>query len=198
MIEGDPESYYERMNRLNELAGRPARPPIDPVRAGGLNAPDDGGRPAAVVQQMLADSERRDAELLDPPADTGTLVSVSFPTAQLAGALTLIQAAAAGSGVAATIEGSAGAGVLDVKVPAESRAAAVARFAAALRAELSGLSQAGSTSGAPRAVVVYAPDEVRKLTDTHGPLPSLALMLAAKDEFDPEQRMAPGRLADAL
>jgi glycolate oxidase FAD binding subunit len=46
-------------------------------------------------------------------------------------------------------------------------------------------------------VVVYAPDEVRELTNTRGPVPSLALMEAVKDEFDPEHRMAPGRIADA-
>jgi glycolate oxidase FAD binding subunit len=129
-------------------------------------------------------------------------VRVSFPAGQLAGALTIIRAAAAGSGVAATIDGSAGAGVLDVEIPAESPAAAVARFVAALRAELGRLSQAEPQAGtppeAPRAVVVYAPDEVRKLTDSHGPVPSLDLIRAVKDEFDPEHRMAPGRLADAI
>jgi glycolate oxidase FAD binding subunit len=110
----------------------------------------------------------------------------------------VIQAAAAASGVPAAIGGSAGAGVLDVKVPADSQAAAVARFVAALRAELGGPSEAGAVAGAARAVVVYAPDEVRNLTDTHGPVPSLALIRAVKDEWDPEHRMAPGRLADAV
>jgi glycolate oxidase FAD binding subunit len=198
MIEGDSQSFQERANRLNELAGRPALPPIDPARARRLDAPDHGALPAAEAEAMLADRDRRNAELLDPPADTGTLVHVSFPTGQLAQLLIVIQAAAAASGVAAGIEGSAGAGVLEVKVPAESQAAAVAQFVAALRADLGRLSQAGTAPGTTRAVVVYAPDEVRKLTDTHGPVPSPALMRAVKDEFDPEHRMAPGRLADAL
>jgi glycolate oxidase FAD binding subunit len=74
----------------------------------------------------------------------------------------------------------------------------VAGFVAALRAELGGLSQAGTAAGTARAVVVYAPDEVRDLTDTLGPVPSLALMRAIKDQFDPEHRMAPGRIADAV
>jgi glycolate oxidase FAD binding subunit len=74
----------------------------------------------------------------------------------------------------------------------------VARFSVALRAELGGLSQPETAVRAVRAVVVYAPDEVRDLTDPHGPVPSLALMRAVKDEFDPEHRMAPGRLADAV
>jgi glycolate oxidase FAD binding subunit len=198
MVEGDKQSVRERMNQLNVLAGRPGRPPIDPARARPLDAPDYGGLPAAVAQQMLAARDRGLAERLDPPADTGTLVRVSFPAGQLAGALTVIRAAALGSGVAAAIGGSAGAGVLDVKVAAESAAAAVAGFVAAVRAELSRLSQAGTAPVAPRAVLVYAPDQVRNLTDMHGPVPSLALMRAVNDEFDPGHRMAPGRVADVV
>jgi FAD/FMN-containing dehydrogenase len=30
-----------------------------------------------------------------------------------------------------------------------------------------------------------------------GPVPSLAALQSVKDEFDPEHRMAPGRLAEA-
>jgi glycolate oxidase FAD binding subunit len=193
MIQGERPDVQARQVRLNALAGRPAPLPLDRSRR--LDASDHGGLPPAVAQKMLADRDRIHAELMDPPADTGTLVRVSFPPGQLAGALTVIRAAAAGHAVAAGIEGSAGAGVLDVKVPAEAPAAAVGRVIAALRAGLGRLSEAGT---APRAVVVYAPDEVRNLTDAHGPVPSLALMRAVKDELDPEHRMAPGRLADAL
>lgn len=53
----------------------------------------------------------------------------------------------------------------------------------------------GGAPGAARAIVVYAPDEVRHLTDTLGPVPSLALIRAIEDEFDPQHRMASGRLA---
>ena len=164
-----------------------------------LDDPDHGGLPPDVAQRLLAQRERIRAEIEDPPADTGTLVRVSFPPMRLAETLTLIRATAADSGVDAAIEGSAVAGILDVKVPAETPAAAVARFVVALRAELGRLSHGGDRGpGRARAVVVYAPDEVRDLTDAHGPVPSLALLLAVKDEFDPEHRMAPGRLADAV
>jgi glycolate oxidase FAD binding subunit len=105
--------------------------------------------------------------------------------------LTLIRAALTGREIEAGIDGSAGAGALDVELPGELAAAVVARFVTELRAELSRLGDAETA----RAVVVYAPDEVRNLTDAHGPVPSLALMRAIKDEFDPEHRMAPGRLA---
>jgi glycolate dehydrogenase FAD-binding subunit len=198
MIQGDRRALDERRARLYALTGRPAPAPFDPARARRLDAPDHGGLSASAARELLAHGERIRAELRDPPADTGTLVRVTFPPARLAGALTVIQAAAAGCGVAAAIEGSAAAGVLDVKVPAGASAAAVARFVAALRAELAGLGQPGTAAGPARAVVVYAPDDVRDLTDTHGPVPSLARIRAVKDELDPEHRMAPGRLADAV
>lgn len=198
-IEGGRQDIYAREERLNALAGRASSPPIDPADAPRLDAPDHGGLPEDAAREMLALRDRIHAELLDPPADTGTLVRVSFPPVQLAGALTAIRSAAAANGVAAGIEGSAGAGVLDVEVPAESPASAVARLVATLRSDLGALSHAGTAaSGASRAVVVYAPDEVRNLTDMHGPVPSLAVIRAVKDEFDPEHRMAPGRLPDAV
>jgi len=198
MIQGDRQDYEARRARLHALVGRPTVPPPDVGLTPWLDAPDHGGLPPAVAQKMLAQRDRILAEVENPPPDTGTLVRVSFPPAQLAWALTVIQAAAAGSGVPAAIGGSAGAGVLDVKAPAQAQAAAVARFVAALRAELGGPSQAEAAAGPARAVVVYAPDEVRDLTDTHGPVPSLARIRAVKDEWDPEHRMAPGRLADAV
>jgi FAD/FMN-containing dehydrogenase len=196
MIQGDREDFEARSARLHELDGRPAAPPIDHAHPRRLDDPDHAGLPPDVAQRLLAQQARIRAEIEDPPPDTGTLVRVSFPPTRLAGTLTLIRAAAADSGVDAAIAGSAVGGVLDVKIAAETPATAVARFVVALRAELGGLIQRGTT--APRAVVVYAPDEVRDLTDAHGPVPSLALLRAVKDEFDPEHRMAPGRLADAV
>jgi glycolate oxidase FAD binding subunit len=198
MIRGDRQEFEARRARLYALAGRPYTGPVDHARARRLDDPDHGGLPAADAQKLLAHRDRINADLRDPPPDTGTLVRVSFPPSGLARALTVIRAAAAGSGVDAAIGGSAGARVLDVTVTAESPAGAVARFVATLRAELGGLNVAGTAAAAARAVVVYAPDEVRDLTDTHGPVPSLALIQAVKDEFDPEHRMAPGRLADAV
>jgi glycolate oxidase FAD binding subunit len=73
----------------------------------------------------------------------------------------------------------------------------VARLVPDLRAELARIREDGQAPWMTRAVVVYAPDEVRELTDTREPVPSLALIEAVKDEFDSEHRMAPGRIADA-
>ena len=198
MIEGDQEDFEARAARVYALAGRQAPPPIDRARARRLDDPDHGGLPPEVAQRLLAQQVRIKAEIEDPPADTGTLVRVSFPPTRLAGTLTLIRAAAADGGVDAGIEGSVVAGVLDVKVPSETPAGAVARFVDALRTELGRLSRSAAAAPAARAVVVYAPDDVRDLTDAHGPVPSLTLLRAVKDEFDPDHRMAPGRLADAV
>jgi glycolate oxidase FAD binding subunit len=198
MIQGDREDFEVRSARVYALAGRQAPPPIDHAHPRRLDDPDHGGLPPEVAQRLLAERARIRAEIADPPPDTGTLVRVSFPPMRLAATLTLIRAAATDGGVDAAIEGSAVARVLGVKVPAETPAAAVARFVVALRAELGRLSQPETAVRPVRAVVVYAPDEVRDLTDAHGPVPSLALLRAVKDEFDPEHRMAPGRLADAV
>jgi glycolate oxidase FAD binding subunit len=198
MVQGDREDFEARSARLRALTGRPPLPLADPAHARRLDDPDHGGLPPELAERLLAQQAQIMAELEDPPADTGTLVRVSFPAARLARALTLIRAIAAGGGVDAAIGGSAVVGVVDVKLPAETPAAAVARFVTALRAELDALTGSGSAASAARAVIVYAPDEVRNLTDAHGPVPSLALLQAVKDEFDPEHRMAPGRLADAV
>jgi len=198
MIQGDREDFEARSARVRAVAGRPPLPPIDEAARRSLDDPDHGGLPPADAQLLLAQRERIRAEIEDPPPDTGTLVRVAYPPARLADTLTRIRAAAADSGVDALIDGSAVTGVLGVKVPGETPPAAVARFVTALRAELGSLSQAAAGGPAARALVVYAPDEVRELTDAHGPVPSLARLLTVKDEFDPEHRMAPGRLADAV
>jgi glycolate oxidase FAD binding subunit len=196
-VDHDSQDFRERVDRLWVLAGRTPPPPFDPAQAIRLDAPDHGGLPPAVARELLARQDRIQAELLNPPADTGTLVRASFPPQQLARALTAVQATAAAGRLAAAIKGSPSAGVLDVKVPAEAPAAVVSQFVVALRAELDRLAAAGPAPGASRAVVVYAPDDVREVTDMRGPVPSLSLIQSVKDEFDPEHRMAPGRFAEA-
>jgi glycolate oxidase FAD binding subunit len=48
------------------------------------------------------------------------------------------------------------------------------------------------------ATVLHAPPAVRDVADIWGPVPSLALMRAVKDQFDPEHRMAPGRFVGGI
>ncbi|MBO0832960.1 MAG: FAD-binding oxidoreductase, partial [Actinobacteria bacterium] len=92
----------------------------------------------------------------------------------------------------------AGAGVLHVAVPADAAADAVARFVTELRAGLASLSEGTVLPSTASAVVVYAPPDVRNAVDLWGPVPSPGLMRAVKDQFDPEHRMAPGRLAGGI
>ena len=59
----------------------------------------------------------------------------------------------------------------------------------------------GAAGGPPvlaSAVVVHAPPAVRDLVDLWGPVQSLPLMRAVKDQFDPGHRMAPGRFAGGI
>ena len=195
-VEGDRQFFEARCNRLHALAGRDALPRGLVANAIRPDATGHGGLRPGVAQALRARGDRIHAELMDPPPDTGTLVRLTFPPVRLAQVLTAIRAAAVDDELAVAVDGSAGAGVLDVKVPAESPPTAVARFVPALRGELGRLSESGTAVGAARAAVVYAPDDVRGMTDMYGPT-ALELLQSIKDDFDPEDRMAPGRLAAA-
>jgi glycolate oxidase FAD binding subunit len=125
-----------------------------------------------------------------PRAGAGeTLIRVSFWVSALARVLDAIEAAAAKADVAPVIEGSAGAGVLYLKVDAAASASAVAEFAGALRGAVAGERGAVAVLAAPAAVR----DDLTAQGGMHGTVPGLALMRAVKDQFDPGHRMAPGR-----
>ncbi len=156
-----------------------------------------------------------------PRAGAGeTLIQVSFWVSALGGVLDAIEAAAGKAGVSPVVAGSAGAGVLYVRLGEGSRpgpsggreggpesgreggpvdgpervAGEVAEFVGALRARLGG--QRGGV------VVLSAPAAVRgELAGRggmNGAVPGLALMRAVKDQFDPGHRMAPGRFPEGL
>ena len=85
--------------------------------------------------------------------------------------------------------------------------AAVAAFVSGLRAALARGDGDARPASAPlpdsppvlaSAVVVDAPAGARELMDVWGPVPSLPLMRAVKDQFDPGHRMAPGRFAGGI
>ena len=123
-----------------------------------------------------------------PRAGAGdTLIRVSFWVSALARVLDAIEAAAAKAGVAPVVEGSAGAGVLYVKV--DAAALAVAEFTAVLRGAVAGERGAVAVLAAPAAVR----EELTARGGMRGTVPGLALMRAVKDQFDPGHRMAPGR-----
>jgi glycolate oxidase FAD binding subunit len=118
-----------------------------------------------------------------------TLVRVSFWVSALARVLDAIEAAAAKADVSPAVEGSAGAGVLYVRVRPNR---AVAEFVGALRGAVAGERGAVAVLTAPGAVR----DELAGRGGMSGTVPGLALMRAVKDQFDPDHRMAPGRFPE--
>jgi glycolate oxidase FAD binding subunit len=128
-----------------------------------------------------------------PRAGSGeTLIRVSFWVSALGRVLDAIEAAAAKAGVSPATEGSAGAGVLYLRVDAPS--AAAAEFAAALRSALARERGGVVVLAAPAAVR----DELAGRGGMTGTVPGLALMRAVKDQFDPGHRMAPGRFPEGI
>jgi glycolate oxidase FAD binding subunit len=222
-----------------------ANSPLVPSAVELSRAEPDGPIQVGVLLEGSADGiearSMRMADLLgaakvsaDPPAwwpgapQAGareTLIRVSFWVSALARALDAIEAAAAKSGVSPVIEGSAGAGVLYVRVNAGSQDGSIAQTSASIEAESANEpeGEAGTESGASEGgakavarfvaglrgalagergavVVLAAPASVQgELAGhggMHGTVPGLALMRAVKDQFDPGHRMAPGRFPE--
>ena len=121
-------------------------------------------------------------------SEQDTLLKVTVPLPGVGGVLRTVQAAESRYGVPCHLQGSAGAGVVYVVLPAVAHADAVPKVVADLR----GVAVGGS------AVVLQAPAHVRGLVDAWGPVNGLALMRRVKDEFDPEHRFSPGRFVGGI
>jgi glycolate oxidase FAD binding subunit len=69
-----------------------------------------------------------------------------------------------------------------------------------LRAALAGPPAGTGATQPPRSTVVvtHAPAPVRDETDLFGPVPSLDLMRAVKQQFDPGRILSPGRFAGGI
>jgi glycolate oxidase FAD binding subunit len=181
LLEGDPAGVTERAELMRAVLGRGS--------AAESSAPEWWGWPA------------------QPAGPAGTLVRIAFWAAGLPRIFAVIDAAAAAAGLNPRVGGSAAAGVIYAAFEAELDDAAVASFVTALRAALArGEGDAGppgtAAPDAPpvlaSAVVVHAPAAVREAVDPWGPVPSLGLMRAVKEQFDPGYLMAPGRFAGGL
>jgi glycolate oxidase FAD binding subunit len=212
LVEGEAESVAGRTARLRELFDRAtagqssARTKQADDRPGprtNAATDDDTRRAESADGRELADVGSADEafRVLRPLSDgrgrPGTLLRVSFWPGQLTAVLTAVRAAGEAMALDPAISGSAGAGVLEVSVPATAARDAVADFVSVLRGGLEGLSDGVPPSRAS-AVVLSAPAAVRDAVDVWGPVPSLALMRAVKDQFDPGHRMAPGRFAGGI
>jgi glycolate oxidase FAD binding subunit len=173
--------------------------PGGPVRVGVLLEGSADGVQARSVR--MADLLGQADVAADPPAwwpgapragSGETLIRVSFWVSALGRVLDAIEAAAAKVGVSPATAGSAGAGVLYLRVDAPS--VAVAEFVAALRGALAGERGGVVVLAAPAAVR----DELAGRGGMSAAVPALALMRAVKDQFDPGHRMAPGRFPEGI
>jgi glycolate oxidase FAD binding subunit len=188
LLEGSADGVQARSMRMAGLLGEAEVAVEAPAWWGGPLL--TGGLAAGTVSATTGSADTVSAE-------TGeTLIRVSFWVSALGRVLDAIEAAAGESGVSPAAEGSAGAGVLYLRVAAADaeRAPAIAQFVGALR---------GAVAGQRGAVVVLAApadvrDELAARGGMHGPVPGLALMRAVKDQFDPGHRMAPGRFPETL
>jgi glycolate oxidase FAD binding subunit len=182
--------------------------PGGPMRVGVLleGSPDGVAVRAMRMAALLGTADVADT----PPAwwpgapdagDSTALVRVSFWVSALGTVLDAIDETAAAAGVSPVTAGSAGAGLLYLRLGPDASAETpgehpvrVARFVAALRRALAG--QRGSV------VVLAAPASVREELagdgGMHGTVPSLALMRAVKEQFDPGHRMSPGRFSEGI
>ena len=181
LIEGDEQSVANRAERMTGLlAGSTADRAVHGAGA--------AAGPFLLVRPPAGGRDR---------ASGATLLRVAFWTGQLASVLSAIRSAAA-NGQDPVIAGSAGSGVLEVELQGNTSAADLTRYLTELRASLAGLAGAGPPPSRASAVVLRAPSQVRNAVDMWGPVPSLDLMRAVKDQFDPGHRMAPGRFAGGI
>ena len=194
LLEGDPAGVAERAALLRDVLG-----------AG--TAASDGPPPwwGAAQPARLVTGPHGPAE--------PTVLRISFWAAALPGVLAAIDTAGQEAGLDPAVNGSAAAGVLYAVLDGDADPAAAATFVTRLRDGLdrasldralpdrgAGQELAGGEGPPSRAsaVVLTAPAAVRGTVDMWGPVPSLSLMRAVKEQFDPGYLMAPGRFAGGL
>ncbi len=247
-LEGDPAGVAARAAALTDLLNLAGARTADGGPAGprGSDAPSEATAPgepggpsqaaAGLTGFASAVAATATGERAGTPAAGGTGIQVAFWSGDLGMVLAEIRAAALDAGIDPAVSGSAGAGVLDVTLPAAAPADAIAGFVTALRAALghglpgqaghrladasppamprpAGAAQpaAGGQAARPHpttpregpparanVVIQYAPPGVRDAVDLFGPVPSLALMRAVKQQFDPDGILSPGRFAGGI
>ena len=194
LLEGDPAGVAERAALLRGVLGAGTATSDSPPPWWGC------AQPARLVTGPHGPAEP-------------TMLRISFWAAALPGVLAAIDAAGQEAGLDPAVNGSAAAGVLYAVLDGDADPAAAATFVSGLRA---GLGRAGLDRALPdrgtgqefaggegppsraSAVVLTAPAAVRDTVDMWGPGPSLSLMRAVKEQFDPGYLMAPGRFAGGL
>jgi len=196
LVEGDPDGTAERADLMRTLLGKGA--------ATQQSAPAWWGWPA----NGNGRSGTGRSSDQDPGAgQAGTLIRIGFWAAGLPQILRAVDAAALAAGLDPAVGGSAAAGVIYAAAGPAADPAAAAAFVSGLREALARGDGDARPASAPvpdgppvlaSAVVVHAPPRARDLIDLWGPVSSLSLMRAVKDQFDPGHRMAPGRFAGGI
>ena len=182
LLEGDAASVAVRTERMLGLLGSletaiaDVEPAVDAFR----------------VHRVPVGSRER-------PSEVGTQLRIAFWAGQLERVLQILREAGLELGLDPAISGSAAAGVLDVQIAGKVLPGAAVSFVDQVRVGLGSMtSVAGGPPSVASAVVVCAPAQVLDAVDVWGPVPSLPIMRAVKDRFDPEHRMAPGRFAGGI
>ncbi len=210
LVEGDPDGTAERTGLMCALLGggsaaRPSAPLWWGWPANGNGRPGSG-QPG---NSRPGDGQSGDGQPggAAGAGQDGTLIRIGFWAAGLPQILRAIDRAALAAGLDPAVGGSAAAGVIYATVGPDTDPAAVAAFVSGLRDALARGDGDARPASAPvadgppvlaSAVVVHAPPGARDLMDLWGPVPSLPLMRAVKDQFDPGHRMAPGRFAGGI
>jgi glycolate oxidase FAD binding subunit len=182
-LEGDPAGVTQRATMLSELLAKQA-------------GHAQGGRPASVV--AVSDSPPpwwRSGPSTQPD---GTVLQLAFWPGELVSVLTRLRSAAERAALDPAVAGSAAAGVLHAAV-SDADAGQVAGFITSLRGpDNSNTAKSNTAPDRFSVVVQHAPLAVTDLVDPFGPVPSLSLMRAIKQQFDPARMMSPGRFAGGL
>ncbi|HEX8005822.1 MAG TPA: FAD-binding oxidoreductase [Trebonia sp.] len=173
LLEGSADGVAARAERMAGLLGGSAPPAAASVSASvSAEAPDWWPR--------------------SPEPGEGTLIQVSFWVSALGGVLDAVEKASRAADVRPAISGPAGAGAVHLSLGPDTAPEAAARLVGALRD--------GHARGS--VVVLAAPAPVRAELRGHGGMngkvPSLRLMRAVKDQFDPGGRLSPGRFPEGI
>ena len=126
--------------------------------------------------------------------DSAIVVRVSFWVSALGPVLDALAAAGAAAGIRPAVSGPAGAGALYACLDPGTSDTDAVRFVTALRERVAASLGSGGPRGPRVGLAVLAAPPAVLAAGADGAVPSLALMRAVRDQFDPDHRMFPGRM----